>query len=49
MLGILEAKKKVYVFRIDIWMNIFLSDDVNLSEEFYSLKNSVCDFFISNA
>ena len=35
MLGLLEAKKKVYVFRIDIWMNIFLSDDVNLSKEFY--------------
>jgi hypothetical protein len=49
MLGIFEAKKKVYVFRIDIWMNIFLSDDVNFSEEFYELKNSVCDFFLEIA
>lgn len=49
MLGLLDAKKKVYVFRIDIWMNIFLSDDFSLSEEFYLLKNSVCEFFLKNA
>lgn len=45
MLGLLEAKKRVYVFRIDIWMNIFLQDELGLAEEFYMLKNSVCDFF----
>lgn len=49
MLGILEAKKKVYVFWIDIWINVFLSDDTSLSEEFYMLKNSVCDFFLKNS
>ena len=35
MLDIYDAKKRVYVYRIDIWMNIFIQDEENLLEEFY--------------
>lgn len=44
-----EAQQKVYVYRIDIWMNIFLSDDIDLNHNFYILKNSIADFFLINS
>lgn len=48
MLEFPDAQEKVYVYRIDIWINIFLSDDKDLSENYYRLKNSVIDFFMAN-
>lgn len=43
-----EAQLKVYVYRIDIWMNVFLSDDQDLNPNFYLLKSAVIDFFMAN-
>jgi len=40
---------KIYVYRIDIWMNILIRNIPNLESPFYDLKLDLLDYFLSIA
>lgn len=40
---------KIYVYRIDIWMNILIRNIQDLHSPFYDLKNCLTDYFLSIA
>ena len=44
-----EAQKKIYVYRIDIWMNLLINNIPDLNSNFYSLKQRLMNYFLSIA
>lgn len=41
------AQEKIYIYRIDIWMNLVLSNVDCLNESFYKLKNEMMNYFLA--
>lgn len=44
-----EAQMKIYVYRIDIWMNLMIININDLDSPFYDLKDCLTDYFLSIA
>lgn len=49
MLEYTEAQKKIYVYRIDIWMNLLIKNIPNLNSIYYTLKDKLLNYFLAIA
>lgn len=49
MLEYTEAQKKIYVYRIDIWMNLLIKNIPNLYSIYYTLKDKLLNYFLAIA
>lgn len=41
------AQERIYIYRIDIWMNLVLANVDNLNASFYRLKNEIMNYFLA--
>lgn len=41
------AQERIYIYRIDIWMNLVLANVESLNESFYRLKEEIMNYFLA--
>lgn len=41
------AQERIYIYRIDIWMNLVLANVESLNEAFYRLKGEIMNYFLA--